>query len=199
MYRLYCSDSRQTFWAQAAYERKGVLQLFYKAVLAAKIAVYIGAVMILMCGGLGLLSHYYSSSGSEEVEAALEMQALKAGEFIEIQLQISLSILEAIAARPEIKSMDWEQQRPVSESEDKRMSDFLAWDNRPPRVAGYNDGTTGNLADRDYVIRALIDVRFRCTCQPHHQRSCLDVCCPHQGQQPGCRSCSGPKRCRGPQ
>ncbi len=92
----------------------------------------------------------------EEVETALEMQALKAGEYIESQFRIHLSVLEAIAARPEIKSMDWELQRPVLEAEAQRLSGFLAIGIIDRNgIAKYSDGSTGNLADRDYVIRAL--------------------------------------------
>ncbi|NLA59149.1 MAG: methyl-accepting chemotaxis protein [Firmicutes bacterium] len=131
--------------------------MFYQRSLAAKIAVYIGVLLILACGGLGFLSHRYSSSAViEEVETALEMQALKAGEYIESQFRIHLSVLEAIAARPEIKSMDWELQRPVLEAEAQRLSGFLAIGIIDRNgVARYSDGSTGNLADRDYVIRAL--------------------------------------------
>ncbi|NLY52153.1 MAG: methyl-accepting chemotaxis protein [Firmicutes bacterium] len=131
--------------------------MFYQRSLAAKIAVYTGVLLFFVCIGLGFLAVNYSSSAVvEEVEIALKMQAQKAAEYLESRFETHLTALEGIAARPEIKSMDWELQRAVIESEAQRLSAFevLAAVDRNG-VARYSDGSSANLADRDYIISAL--------------------------------------------
>ena len=131
--------------------------MFYQRSLAAKIAVYTGTLLFFVCVGLGVLAISYSSSAVvEEVETALIMQAQKAAEYLESRFETYLTALEAIAARPEIKGMNWEQQRPVIESEEQRLTAFevLGVVDRSG-FARYSDGTTANLGDRDYIISAL--------------------------------------------
>ncbi|HHV94360.1 MAG TPA: methyl-accepting chemotaxis protein [Firmicutes bacterium] len=131
--------------------------MFYQRSLAAKIAVYTGVLLFLVCVGIGLLAINYSSSAVvAEVETALKMQALKAAEYLESRFETHLTALETIAARPEIKSMNWELQRPVIQSEVERLHAFevLGVVDRNG-FARYSDGSTANLADREYIISAL--------------------------------------------
>ncbi|NLA58463.1 MAG: methyl-accepting chemotaxis protein [Firmicutes bacterium] len=131
--------------------------MFYQRSLAAKIAVYTGVLLFLVCVGIGLLAINYSSSAVvAEVETALKMQALKAAEYLESRFETHLTALETIAARPEVKSMDWELQRPVIRSEAERLPAFevLGVVDRNG-FARYSDGSTANLADREYTISAL--------------------------------------------
>ncbi|HHY14796.1 MAG TPA: methyl-accepting chemotaxis protein [Firmicutes bacterium] len=126
--------------------------------LAAKISLYAGLVILLMSLGFGLFA-YYSGSASvlAEVEQALILQAQEASRYVESRFEVNLSILEAIAARPEIRSMDWEQQAAVLQEEEERLPQFLALAVvTPDGTARYTDETTANLGDREYIIGAFL-------------------------------------------
>ena len=125
--------------------------------ISVRIAVNAAVLVLIICIGIGMLAYKNGSSAvMEEVERALLMQAKQASEYIESRFEVQLSVLEAIAARPEITSMDWETQRAVLQSEVQRLPQFLeiAIVGRDG-IARYRDGTTANLGDRSYVIAAL--------------------------------------------
>jgi len=92
----------------------------------------------------------------EEVEEALRIHAKQAAKYIELKLDSKLAALEAIAARPEIRSMEWETQQPVLSSEVERLSSFEALAVFDATASGWTD--TGSLVSgrgRDYVLQAL--------------------------------------------
>lgn len=91
-----------------------------------------------------------------QVETALLMQAEEAAHYVESRLLAHFSTLEAIAARPEIQSMDWSVQRPVLQSELRRLGIYEALSVVYPNGdAWHDDGTVVNVGDRDYVKRAF--------------------------------------------
>lgn len=131
--------------------------MFYKRSVSAKIAIYTGGLILVMCVGLGLLAYYNGSSAVlEEVERALLMQAEQAGEYIESRFETQLSILEVLAERNALKGMNWEEQRLVLQEELDRSSTFLALGVVDPTgLTRYNDGSTANLGNREYVASAF--------------------------------------------
>lgn len=125
--------------------------------IALRIGAFVGVLVLIISAGLGILAYYRGSSAViKQVEQALIMQAEEAVEYLETRFQVQLTALQAIAARPEISSMDWTVQRPVLQSELDRVGLFLALGVVDlTGQARYTDGTTANLSDRDYVLRAL--------------------------------------------
>lgn len=125
--------------------------------IALRIGAFVGVLVLIISAGLGILAYYRGSSAViKQVEQALIMQAEEAVEYLETRFQVQLTALQAIAARPEISSMDWTVQRPVLQSEVDRVGLYLALGVVDlTGQARYTDGTTANLSDRDYVLRAL--------------------------------------------
>lgn len=125
--------------------------------IAAKVSVFVGVLALVISVGLGLIGYYSGSSAViDQVEQALIMDVEEAVAYLESQFRVQLTALETIAARPEIKSMDWAQQKPVLQSELERLGLYLAMGVVDSTgSAQYTDGTTASLGDRDYVQQAL--------------------------------------------
>ncbi len=125
--------------------------------IAAKIAVYVAVLVLVICSGLGVISYKFGSAAVvDEVNIALEQQAEEASRYLESVFETRFAVLEAIAARPEMKRMNWEEQRAVLQSEIDRLPDYLAFAVvSRDGTARYGDGTTASLGDRDYVVKAF--------------------------------------------
>ena len=75
--------------------------------IALRIGAFVGVLVLIISAGLGILAYYRGSSAViKQVEQALIMQAEEAVEYLETRFQVQLTALQAIAARPEISSMD---------------------------------------------------------------------------------------------
>lgn len=125
--------------------------------LKLKISIYVGLLVFLMSLGLGFLAYNQGSSAVvSEVEQAIRLQAEEGSRYLESRFDAQLNILETIAARTEMQSMDWRQQEPVIHSEEERLTQFLALGvvDRTG-LARYSDGTIAQLGDRDYIIKAF--------------------------------------------
>lgn len=125
--------------------------------IALKISIYIGLLVLIICAGLGFLAYNNGSSAVlAEIEHALIMQAEEASRYLESRFEVQLTLLEAIAERPEIKNMDWKEQQSIILAEAKRLSQFLALGVVDRNgLARYSDGSTAELGDRDHIIKAL--------------------------------------------
>jgi len=125
--------------------------------IAGRISFSVGVLILVICLGLGFLAYLRGSSAViKQVEQALLMQAEESAHYVESRITIHLSTLEAIAARPEIQSMDWTLQQPVLQSELERLGIYEALSVVYPNGdAMHEDGTVGNEGDRDYVQRAF--------------------------------------------
>lgn len=116
-----------------------------------------GLLVLVVCTVLGFLAYNKGASAViSEIEEALVLQAEEASRYLESRFELHLTLLTAIAERPEIKSMNWEKQRPIIEAEGARLSQFLALGVVDRNgFARYSDGSTAELRDRDYIIKAL--------------------------------------------
>ena len=95
--------------------------------IALKISAFVGVLVLVVSAGLGLIAYFSGSSAViNQVEQALLREVEEAVVYLESQFQVQLTALEAIAARPEIKSMDWEVQKPVLQAELERLGLYLA-------------------------------------------------------------------------
>ncbi len=125
--------------------------------IGAKISVLVAVLVIVISAGLGLVAYQVGSSAViQQVEQALLMEAEEAVHYLQSRFDVQLTALQAIAARPEIKSMDWNVQEPVLQAELKRLGLYLAIGVVDPTgLARYTDGATASLGDRNYVIQAM--------------------------------------------
>lgn len=93
--------------------------------IAVRISIYIGILVILLSVGLGVYVYVQSTAAVKgEVEDALKIHAEQAAKYIELKLENQFTALEAIAARSEIRSMEWSQQQPVLMTEISRLGNF---------------------------------------------------------------------------
>ena len=125
--------------------------------IATKISIYIGILVVLICGVLGVFAY---RDGADAVRAetaeALKLMAEEGSRYLESRFELQLAVLEAVAERPEIRSMNWVEQLPTIRSEEERLSQFLALGVVDSTgFARYADGSTADLRDRAYVIGAL--------------------------------------------
>lgn len=131
--------------------------MFRTSSVSAKIAISMGILILVVCAGLGVLAYRTGHSAViSEVEQALKMQAEEASTYVERGFEVQLSILETIAARPDIQSMDWQTQRLVIQAESDRLPQFLAIgiiDHTG--LMRYADGSSLNVSDYDYVKGVL--------------------------------------------
>lgn len=128
-----------------------------KRSIAVRISVYVGLLVIVFCGGLGVISYFRGASAvTTQVENALLMQAEQAVEYLESRFDAHFSILETLAARPDIQSMNWQLQQGILQNELARLGDYEALAVvYPDGSAMHHDGTVVNVGDRDYVQRAF--------------------------------------------
>lgn len=131
--------------------------MFNFSSVSMRIGTYFGVLILLVCVGIGLLAYSNGSSAvKSEVESALVMQAEQAAKYVASRVEIHLSVLETIAAKSEIRGMNWSEQMPALEAEAERLSDFLTLAIvEKGGLTRYIDGTTAELGDREYVINAF--------------------------------------------
>lgn len=125
--------------------------------IAFRIGVYVGVLVLVICAGLGYLAYNRGSSAViNQVEQALVMQAEEAAVYVQSRIDADLTVLQTIAARPEVVTMIWALQRHVLEFEVGRLDQYITMGVvKPDGSAQYTDWTTAELGDRDYVIRAF--------------------------------------------
>ncbi len=125
--------------------------------IASKVALYAGILVLLICVGLGLFAYFQGTSAVlEEAEKALTLQAVEAGRYVQATVERYLDSLEAIAARPDVKGMNWGEQEPVLRSELERIGQFQAFG--VVDLTGFvrlTDGTTAEVRDRPYFLEAM--------------------------------------------
>lgn len=125
--------------------------------ISARIAVSAGFLVFVLCVGLGVVSY---SNGARavraQVEEALQLQAKQASEYLETRIGLHMSVLETIAALPQMASMDWEEQLEILSREMATSNSFLALGVADPSgVARYTDGSSGNIASRAHFQKAM--------------------------------------------
>lgn len=121
-----------------------------------KLIVYFSVLILLSSSILGIfLLNRARVALTNEVEKSLIALAEEGARVTESRIETQKTLLETIAVREEIQSMNWSMQRPVLQSQVERTN-FLEMGiiDLNGNVV-YSDGSTGQLGDRDYVKRAL--------------------------------------------
>ncbi len=96
-----------------------------------------------------------STSLTEAAEKAVILSASDAAKFTQSRIETQCKTLEMIALRDDIKTMDWEIQQPILKDQIERTNFLELGVVDLDGLARYSDGTTAQLGDRDYVIKAL--------------------------------------------
>ncbi|MDR1142866.1 MAG: methyl-accepting chemotaxis protein [Spirochaetaceae bacterium] len=126
--------------------------------LSLKVSLIAGALVFLFVGGVAVVSNMIASSIMEgTAEKSLQNQSKIAAQLIsEGIIRSELRVLSELANRAQTKTMDWEIQREslLPDIDLHNYLDFAVVDR--DGVAHYiKDGSVSNLADRDYIIKAL--------------------------------------------
>ena len=130
-----------------------------KLTLSMKIALYVGILVVFISLGLGIAANRFAAdavlTGAEET---LVLLAEEGATYINSVILGNFDVLETIANKQEIRSMDWGQQRPALEAEMARLSrvGYLGLGVVfPDGTTLYNDGSEAALGDQDYVKKAF--------------------------------------------
>ncbi|MBH1939542.1 methyl-accepting chemotaxis protein [Mobilitalea sibirica] len=121
-----------------------------------KLLVSFITIIILVTAVLGVIS---INTGKklliQEAENAVEMIADEGAKLVQARILTLKSSLTRIAARKEIRSMEWDKQLPVMKEELKGTEFLDIAVVLPDGSAYYTDGTVSQLGDRGYVMKAF--------------------------------------------
>ena len=121
-----------------------------------KVIFFTFILLLVTCGIMGITAYYSAAhTVTEETHQALNIMAEEGGNVIQGYLETELAALDTLAARPEISSMEWEEQESVLQQEKERMDFLTLGIVYPDGTAYYPDDDPAELGDRDYVQRAF--------------------------------------------
>ena len=128
--------------------------------IGAKIALFTGALVLLVAAGLSIFGYLYTSNlVLEQVEVTLITHATQAAKRLESEMRTEIDVLEAISLQPSLEAMGSFVQRLTLTEYLEKMPNFLELAVvSPSGMAYYADGTMADLSDRDYVQKALTGV-----------------------------------------
>ena len=127
--------------------------------LSKKIAVYVGILILLVSAGLGFTANYFAKKLLvESADQAILSLAQEGADNIQARIKGNFDVIETLANKDQIRSMNWDIQKPALENELKRLSErgYLGLGIvYPDGRTLYSDGSEANLGDRAYVQNAF--------------------------------------------
>ncbi|SET10574.1 methyl-accepting chemotaxis sensory transducer with Cache sensor [Natronincola peptidivorans] len=124
-----------------------------------KLIIYFSILILVISVVFGFISlRTVSDVATEEAKTAVELLAYEGARLAESRIETQIATIEMLARRSEIQSMDWEIQQPALQGHLRQLQrvNFLALAVvYPDGIAYYQDGTTAELGDREYVRRAF--------------------------------------------
>ena len=128
-----------------------------KTGLSAKIALYVGVLILFVSLGLGLTAMYFSGEAvTNQAKSALQDMTNLGAKEVDVRVSTRLEVLREVANQSEVRSMEWTEQKAVLESEVERLGYLDMAIVTPDGNATYVlSGDTSKLGDREYVKRAL--------------------------------------------
>ncbi|WP_031388597.1 methyl-accepting chemotaxis protein [Desulfonatronum thiodismutans] len=124
--------------------------------IGAKLIGGLSLLLVLVCGGLGYIAYDRASTAvTNVVHENMPTMAEEGAKLVRSHLDYHLLAVQSVANRNAIRSMDWSQQAPVLEDENKRHGYLVMGIIAPNGQARYSDGSTADLGDRDYFRVAL--------------------------------------------
>jgi methyl-accepting chemotaxis protein len=119
----------------------------------------IGGILTLLavvCAGLGYIAYNRAMQAVRgQVEENITLTAKSGANLVRSRLDYHLAVMQGIANRHVVRSMDWEQQRPALENETARLKYLGMGVVSADGQAMYPDGSTANLGDRAYFKQAM--------------------------------------------
>ncbi|MEL7658336.1 MAG: cache domain-containing protein, partial [Bacillota bacterium] len=128
-----------------------------KVTLSKKIALFVGALIIVIAVALSLVAFNLSSSAlMAQQEEQMLSYAEECANYVEASISKNLSILNEAAVRARTVTMDWTVQRESLAPDVERLGYLDMAVVKPDGTAQYvKSGETANLSDREYIKKAL--------------------------------------------
>ncbi len=128
-----------------------------KTGLSAKIALYVGVLILFVSLGLGLTAMYFSGETvTNQAKSALQDMTNLGAREVDVRVSTRLEVLREVANHSEVRSMEWAKQKAILESEVERLGYLDMAIVTPDGNATYVlSGDVTKLGDREYVKRAL--------------------------------------------
>lgn len=125
--------------------------------LSTKIVLYVGISIIIIVLGLGGLASYISSQELlDRVEADLMQLGNEDSKLIDLEVRSKIQILQEVANKAEVKSMNWNTQKAALKEDVERLGYLDLAILQPSGEANYViSGDKSNLGDREYAAKAL--------------------------------------------
>lgn len=132
------------------------MKWFLNLRIGLKLTMVIFLVMLISFGSLGFYSYFTAQNLlKENIDMFYSSSAAEAAKQIRHILNTELTKVESIAARPEVKTMDWSVQENVLKQEVERIGCLRLNIIDLNGSARSTDGTTADLSTRSYFTKAL--------------------------------------------
>lgn len=123
--------------------------------ISTKLVIFVSLILLVVSGGLGILSYNTASSSlNQTINETLMNSANDGAKLTARGLRARLETLETLAYNDVIKSMDWNAQLPLLQSEAARLG-YTKLGIGLNGVLTSSDGTSTNIGDRDYYQKAM--------------------------------------------
>ena len=125
--------------------------------LSFKIAIYVGALILLIALGLGTVTSIFSSEALyQRLEANLMQLGNEDSKYIDFRISSKIQILQEIANKKEVSGMEWREQKDALADAAERLGYLDMAVVLPSGDASYVvSGDKSNLGDRNYIKKAL--------------------------------------------
>ncbi len=125
--------------------------------LSTKIALYVGSLIVVISLGLGILASYLSGQElQDKVESNLMQLGSEDSKYIDSNVASKIQILQEVANKAEVRSMDWNTQKAALKEDVERLGYLDMAILQPSGEANYVlSGEKSNLGDREYIVKAL--------------------------------------------
>jgi methyl-accepting chemotaxis protein len=125
--------------------------------IARRVSLLIGALVFVVSASIGLASILAADNIVEQtIFTSLQNQAEQGADLVHISIENRLQVLQELANRARTQTMVWETQRESLIGDIDRLEYLdLAVVTRDGVAHYIKDNTTSNLADRDYIQKAL--------------------------------------------
>ncbi|WP_291350530.1 methyl-accepting chemotaxis protein [Desulfosporosinus sp.] len=130
--------------------------------LRIKIVLYIGVLLLIVCGGLGAISYVTAANAiTVQVEQALPELAGQGAKVVTERMNALLGTLEVVANMNRIKDSTnpWEDKKAILQDEAIRSGHISMLIALPDGSAKLTTGTEADIKDRDYFRKAIAGER----------------------------------------
>lgn len=127
-----------------------------KKSVTAQFVVYIAVLLIVICGSLGFIANTTASNALiNNIEQQLPAKAKDGANLVASKIEARLEAVATIADIPGLETMDWSSQFDVLAKQQERLEFVHMGIADSSGKCKFTNGTTINLLDRDYFMRAL--------------------------------------------